>query len=88
MGKPLSDAPVTDLGLMDMMSGEMPSRMAREAERIGPIFRWPLSGGADGGFEIVFLIGAEANKMVFNTQREVFSHDKGWTPIVGDLLGQ
>ncbi len=88
MSKPLSEAPVTQLGLVDMMSGEMPARMAREAERIGPIFRWPLSGGPDAGFEVVFLIGADANKMVFNTQREVFSHDKGWTPIIGDLMGQ
>jgi len=39
MSKPLGEAPATLLGAMDMMSGEMPTRMAREAERIGPIFR-------------------------------------------------
>lgn len=88
MSKPLDEAPATLLGAMDMMSGEMPTRMAREAERIGPIFRWQMAGGPDAGFEVVFLIGAEANKMVFNTHREVFSHDEGWTPIIGDLMGQ
>lgn len=88
MSKPLREAPVTRLGPMDMMSGEMPNRMAQEAERIGPIFRWPMSGGPDAGFEVVFLIGAEANRMVFNTRREIFSHDKGWTPIIGDLMGR
>jgi retinoid hydroxylase len=81
-------APVTQLGLTDMMSGEMPTRMAQEADRLGPIFRWQMSAGPDTGQEIVFLIGADANKMVFNTHRDVFSHDKGWTPIIGDMMGQ
>lgn len=88
MSRPLSEAPVTQLGLMDMMSGEMPARMAWEAERVGPIFRWPVAGSPDAGFEIVFLVGAEANRMVFNTHRDAFSHDRGWTPIIGDLMGQ
>jgi cytochrome P450 len=88
MSKPLSEAPVTQLGLADLLSGEMPTRIAREAERLGPLFRWPMTGGPDAGFEVVFLIGAEANRMVFNTQRDVFSHDQGWTPIIGDLMGQ
>jgi cytochrome P450 len=74
--------------MMDMMSGEMPTRMAHEAERLGPLFRWPMAGGPDAGHEVVFLVGADANRMVFNTQRDVFSHDKGWTPIIGDTLGQ
>ena len=81
-------APVTQLGLTDMMSGEMPTRMAQEADRLGPIFRWQMSAGPDTGQEIVFLIGADANKMVFNTHRDIFSHDKGWTPIIGDMMGQ
>ena len=88
MSKPLREAPVTTLGLVDLMSGKMPARMAWEAEQVGPIFRWPMAGGPDAGFEVVFLVGAEANKMVFNTHRDVFSHDKGWTPIIGDLMGQ
>lgn len=87
MSKPLSAAPITALGVMDMMSGEMPSRVAREAERIGPIFRW-RAGGMDDAFEVVYLVGADANKLVFNTARDIFSHDEGWTPIIGDLMGQ
>jgi cytochrome P450 len=88
MSTPSNAAPVTQLGLIDMMSGEMPTRMAQEAERIGPIFRWQMSGGPDAGQEIVFLIGADANRMVFNTHRDVFSHETGWTPIIGDMMGQ
>jgi cytochrome P450 len=62
--------------------------MAREAERVGPIFRWSLEMGPNAGAEIIFLVGADANRMVFNTQRDVFSHDQGWTPIIGEMMGQ
>ena len=88
MSKLLSEAPLTQLGPMDMMSGDMPSRMAQEAARLGPIFRWTINGGPDAGFEVIYLIGADANKMVFNTHRDIFSHDKGWTPIIGDIMGR
>ena len=87
MGKPLSEAPVTRLTAMDMLSGAMAERMAREAEELGPLIRWPLQFGPAGS-EIIYLIGAEANKLVFNTKRDAFSHDKGWTPFIGDLMGR
>jgi cytochrome P450 len=73
---------------MDVFSGTLPEKMAREAEELGPIIRWPMQSGPGAGGEIVFLMGAEANKLVFHTQREAFSHDVGWTPIIGDLMGQ
>lgn len=88
MGRSLSAAPLTQLGPMDMMSGEMATRVAREAERVGPLFRWPIMGGPQAGAEVIFLIGHEANRMVFNTRREAFSHDLGWTPLIGDVMGQ
>ncbi|MGO8949451.1 MAG: cytochrome P450 [Ktedonobacterales bacterium] len=88
MGKPLHDAPLTSLSAMDIFSGAMPERLAREAEELGPLFRWPLPSVQNEGRQAVFLIGAEANRLVFNTQREAFSHDLGWTPIIGDLMGQ
>ncbi|HKB48133.1 MAG TPA: cytochrome P450 [Ktedonobacterales bacterium] len=87
MGKRLSEAPITDLGPADFMSGLMPSRIATEAQRLGPLFRWPTRFGPDSGREIVFLVGPEANRLVFHTRREAFSHDLGWTPIIGDLMG-
>lgn len=87
MGKPLSEAPLTQLSAIDILSGEMPQRFAREAERLGPLFRWQTTMGEGLGREIVFLIGHEANKLVFNTQREAFSHDRGWTPFIGDQMG-
>lgn len=88
MGKPLSEAPITQLSAVDFMSGDMPGRLAREFERVGPLMRWPVLGGPQMGSEIIFLGGPEANKLVFHTQREAFSHDVGWTPIIGDILGK
>jgi cytochrome P450 len=33
------------------------------------------------------IFGPEANRFVFLTGREHFSHDLGWTPVVGETLG-
>ena len=88
MGKPLGEAPQTDLSPMDLFSGAMPERLAQEADRLGPLFRWQLPGAQNDGRQAVFLVGAEANRLVFNTAREAFSHDLGWTPFIGDLMGQ
>ena len=87
MGKPLHEAPLTHLSAMDVFSGTLPESMAREAEELGPLIRWPVQVGPGAGGDIIFLMGAEANKLVFNTHREAFSHDLGWTPIIGDLMG-
>jgi cytochrome P450 len=87
MGASLLEAPLTRLSAMDVFSGTLPERMAREAEELGPIMRWPVQAGPGVGGEIIFLMGAEANKLVFNTHREAFSHDLGWSPIIGDLMG-
>jgi len=87
MGKPLSEAPLTHLGPTDLLSGEMAKRIAQEAQRIGPLLRWPIMGGPDAGMEVIFLVGPEANKLVLRTNWEAFSHDDGWTPIIGDLMG-
>ncbi len=40
------------------------------------------------GESIVYLVGPEANKLVLHTHRDCFSHDLGWTPIIGDFLGK
>jgi retinoid hydroxylase len=88
MGKPLSEAPLTQMSPAELMSGQMPSRIADVVERVGPLFRWPLLFGPEPGREVVFLVGPEANRLVFNTRREAFSHDLGWTPFIGDVMGQ
>ena len=84
----LLEAPRTKLSAMDVFSGTLPEKMAREAEELGPLIRWPIQSDPVAAGYIVFLMGAEANKLVFHTHREAFSHDVGWTPIIGDLLGK
>jgi cytochrome P450 len=58
--------------------------MVERSSKLGPIFRqvWP-----DGG-QVVYMVGPEANKFVMLTHREHFSHDLGWTPNIGELLGK
>ena len=87
MGKPLSEAPLTQMSSPRTDVGQMPRLIADAAERVGPLFRWPLLFGPEPGREVVFLVGPEANRLVFNTRREAFSHDLGWTPIIGDVMG-
>ncbi len=62
----------------------MPEYLARMAMAHGPIFKreW------EPGRSIVYMVGPEANKFVLHTHREHFSHHLGWTPIIGELLGQ
>ena len=63
----------------------LPAWLAAQAERCGPIFRvtYPWSGVAP-----VYLVGPEANRFVLHTGRAHFSHERGWTPIIGEMLGK
>lgn len=65
-------------------TGAFPSFLARTAVERGPIFRLALDDAASSP---VFMVGPEANRFVLHTHREYFSHDRGWTPIVGEWLG-
>lgn len=84
MSKPLAEAPVTRLATAQRLAPNLPSLLAAEAERLGPIFRWPFP---ELGSEMTLLVGPEANRLVFHTQRETFSHDLGWTPAIGSMMG-
>jgi retinoid hydroxylase len=88
MGGRLSEAPTAPIAAEDLTSGEMPGLLARCAEELGPLFRWTVPTGPAAGREIVYLIGPEANRLALHTQRHAFSHDRGWTPIVGKALGR
>lgn len=87
MGKPLSAAPITSLTFMDFLAGDMPRKLAQQAAELGPLFRWQFSAESGDAGEIIYLIGAEANRLVFHTKRDAFSHAQGWTPFIGDLMG-
>lgn len=67
---------------------EMPSLLARMYAEHGPIFRRPLGGEMAAAFGewMVYMVGPEANRFVMHTHREHFSHDRGWTPVIGDVF--
>lgn len=66
----------------------MPTYLAAQSQKLGPIFRrkLPQEQWAVFGKWIVYMIGPEANKFVLNTHRDLFSHDKGWTPTLGGIF--
>ena len=69
------------------MSGHFPELLAAAAIQHGPIFKWIITEGWDIG-EYVYMVGPEANRFVFHTGREHFSHNLGWTPIIGEIFGK
>ena len=81
--KPFESIPVVPLPAD--YERELPGWIAQQALAHGPIFRvaYPWSGVAP-----VYLVGPEANRFVLHTGRAHFSHEQGWTPIIGPMLGQ
>lgn len=57
--------------------------LAEAAARLGPIFAADWAHGP-----VVYLVGPEANRFVLLGGRAHFSHDLGWTPIIGPMLGK
>jgi retinoid hydroxylase len=78
-------AAIPTVHLVDNYERELPRWLARMALEHGPIFR--VVWNPNYSWHPVYLVGPEANKFVLHTGREHFSHDLGWTPIVGDILG-
>jgi cytochrome P450 len=68
-------------------SNQLAPYIARIAEERGPIFEFRPRGGPHAGQPVVYMVGPEANRFVFLTGREHFSHDQGWTPVIGETLG-
>ena len=61
--------------------------IARLALEHGPILTFVPRIGPLAGRDVVYLVGPEANRLVLLSRRESFSHDQGWTPVIGDTLG-
>lgn len=62
----------------------LPHYLAHMAMQHGPIFKRDWSDG----HTTVYMVGPEANKFIMQTHRDHFSHDLGWTPIIGEFLGK
>ena len=87
----IEDLPRIDLDPEDL--DRLPTSLAAAAVTHGPIFTTPANPdmwGDDpaGPPLIVFMVGPEANQFILHTHRHHFSHDLGWTPFVGPLIGK
>ncbi len=88
MPKTLAEMPAAPFTGHEIAAGEFVAHQASMAEEHGPIFRWSLPEGPYRVQDYVFMVGPEANRFVLHTHREHFSHDQGWTPIIGETLGK
>ena len=86
--KSIADLPNVPVSNDEIMSGELPHLFARAAMTHGPILKHRIFGGEMAGEEFVYMVGPEANQFVLHTHKQHFSHDLGWTPIVGESLGK
>jgi cytochrome P450 len=80
--KPFEALPLVEMP--ETFESDLPQWTARMAEELGPIFRVRYPGG----FTPAYMVGPEANRFVLHTGREHFSHEQGWTPIIGSILGR
>jgi retinoid hydroxylase len=85
--EPRSQPDVVDIPGYVWASDQLSPYLARLADQHGSIFAFVPSEGPHAGQKVVYLVGPEANRFVFLTGREHFSHDLGWTPVVGETLG-
>ena len=86
MPKTFDELPSVQFTGEDIMSGRFQHLQAKAAREVGPIFKWQIRDGYQPG-DYVYMVGPEANRFVFHTGREHFSHDLGWTPIIGESFG-
>lgn len=84
----LSEAPWLSLPSEEMWSSQGPTLLARQAEKHGPVLRWRIPYGQGAEEEKAILVGPEANRFVLHTHRDYFSHERGWTPAIGHLMGK
>ncbi|HEX5504562.1 MAG TPA: cytochrome P450 [Thermomicrobiales bacterium] len=75
---------IPTVGIIDDYERELPRWLAGLALEHGPLFR--VAWRDD--FVMTYLVGPEANKFVLHTGRQHFSHDLGWSPIIGETLGK
>ena len=86
--KGIADMPVLQFTEEDFWTGRLPIVEAQQAQVHGPVFKRMIDDGPQVGLLTVFLVGPEANRMVMHTRRQAFSHDRGWTPVIGEIMGK
>jgi cytochrome P450 len=83
----LGAAPRVELTTADIKGGRVAHRLAAAADHGGPVLRTDIPLGPDAG-PCICLLGAEAAEMALGSQRDAFSSDLGWRPILGLGFGQ
>lgn len=84
----VADVPVVPFTNADIMSGALPDLFARAALENGPILKHVIEAGPFAGEQFIYMVGPEANQFVLHTHRDHFSHDLGWTPLIGESFGK
>lgn len=87
MIKSIQDLPSVEISKRDVPAGRVAAIQAQMAMDHGPIFKCVVEDHF-AVREYVCLVGPEANRFVLHTGREHFSHDAGWTPVIGAPLGK
>lgn len=88
MSKSLAEMPVTTYSYDDAVSqGILPTLLAQSAVECGPVFKRIVPEETHDAREFVFMVGPEANRFVLHTHRQYFSHERGWTPLIGPDFG-
>jgi cytochrome P450 len=65
----------------DTSADTLGESIATAVMRYGPVFRRVLTSDPENEASIIYLVGPEANRFVFQTHREHFSHRGGWKGV-------
>ena len=87
MTRSYQEIPLVEFPFEHPWGPDVASFIAHVSQKRGPIFRREVRVADGQASELLYLVGAEANRMVFHTHRDRFSHEQGWTPFIGETLG-
>ncbi len=84
--KPFDEMPI--ITRLEDYPFTMPTLLAEEAQKLGPIFRAKVGEQSQEAFGewVVFMVGPDANRLVMHSHRDHFSHDLGWSPTLGGMF--
>ena len=85
MAHPYSAIPIVEFP--ERMGPGRPEFLAQAAQEYGPLFRRVFQEREFGVPEWLYMVGPESNRFVFQSHRSHFSHDLGWSPLIGEELG-
>lgn len=85
--KEIETLPELTISWSDVENGRFYPNVVEFSLKHGSIFRFRLDGFIEN-ISGIYLAGPEANRFVFHTGRQHFSHELGWTPLLGPMVGR